>query len=158
MGKERNPSTPGPKPIPLSSDEIQDLASRGASWTRIADYLGLSDRSLRRRRAEASELDRAFARGRAELALALDSELLQVALLPIDEIQEKGLKGGLNAKVRAVEWAGRQFAGHSSETKIVIRDDLGREDLSGVSTEDLERRLAIVQKLADTTEKTTEKT
>jgi len=143
---------PGPKPRPIPPDEIQQLASRGATWTRIADYLGFSDRSLRRRRREEPELDRAFARGRAEIALAIDTELLQVALLPLNKAKE--MKGGINAKVRAIEWAGRQFAGHTNEAKVVVRDELGREDLSGVSTEELERRLRVVRELAASAEET----
>jgi hypothetical protein len=124
---------------------IEELASRGAKWHNLADYLGLSERQLRRRRSQNPALDRAYARGKALLKLSIDTEALGMALMPVAEA--KDLKGGLNAKARMLEWVGIQHAEHSRGAQVVLREPPAQEDLSSISTEELERRRDAVREL-----------
>lgn len=138
---------PGPDPTPVNPDTIEELSSRGSKWHNLADYLGLSERQLRRRRNQNPELDRAYARGKALLKLSIDTESLNLALLPIEEAAK--LKGGMNAKARMLEWAGIQHAEHSRGAQVVLREPPAQEDLSSLSTEELERRRDAVRELRE---------
>ena len=105
----------------------------------------MSVRQVMRRKAQDADLDRAYARGRVLLKLTVNTEILNVALMPVEEAAK--LRGGLSAKARMLEVAGYQYAEHSRKDTIVVRDEGGGDELAGVSTEELERRRDAVREL-----------
>lgn len=148
---------PGPKPKEIQPDKIMEYASVGATWEEIASRLDVSVRTLRRRRKDDPALDRAYKRGMDGLRVSLRAEQVKVARAPrkkktytlkdgttVDEIGD--FPSGKNTML---VWLGKQLLGQRDNAEMTVHSSTHLEDLSTLSNRDLEERLAILGKLAE---------
>jgi hypothetical protein len=83
MQKERNESTPGPKPfIPTEADIVkaEDIAAQAFSYGAIASKFGFSVDTLSRVRKECPEFAEALKRGKLKAVAGVEYSLLKCAL------------------------------------------------------------------------------